>query len=705
MRRVLIGFFVGSMLAGSSSVFARENIPADVASPGQLSVDGGLNGVSLTGLTTLLVGTSGGLREDIFTSNTALATVPAAVSSSSNLQGTVVFNSSSTVNGDMGASGTRLLYIQIMAGSTVNFLGSVYAGTLDTATGSTNFKGPTNIVATNFTGDGTISLASNATLAGALTTNTADTGTLSLGSASQLTGAVGGADGLRSINVTGASSSAGVNAAIVGAVNTYAFNLGVNTLNINGTLTLETNGVIDTILASPSVFGHVVVSGGSSNLGTGLAVDVNVPATSLIKVGDQFNIVQGSGTGALATVTDVSNPLYKFSIVTSPTGQATIQTSSTPVQSSSNPVVPVLLAIPITPGLGNIITSINALSDPAAVISAVAQLSPSAAALAVPFVTFQGAREFENLWLSRLDLCSQYSQYVKNDASCRENNPQSGWWAKGFGYFGNQDNQASNSGYDSVIAGTMIAYDKPLGLDTRVGLGLGYARSTINENEYSARMGIDTYQTTAYIGHEDGPWYINASQSLGFDQYRGVRDIIFPGVDLTAKSGYTGQDYTTYVNTGFHIPAPWIFTFTPLVSLQYSRVNVDSYTETGAGDVNLHVKPQGYDFLESGLGGKVEHGFNLSNWTLVPDLHFKWFYDFINPTMAQTAQFTVRGSSSFYSTGLKTDPNLYDVGAGMTFLSCACNKTKISIDGAYDYFWRNDGFAANQFTMRVTLGF
>jgi outer membrane autotransporter protein len=107
-----------------------------------------------------------------------------------------------------------------------------------------------------------------------------------------------------------------------------------------------------------------------------------------------------------------------------------------------------------------------------------------------------------------------------------------------------------------------------------------------------------------------------------------MREIAFPGVDLTAKSGYSGQDYTTYINSGFHIPVPAKLTITPLVSLQYSRVNIDSYTETGAGDIDLHVKPQGYNFLESGLGVKVERAFSFHHWTLIPDLHFKWLYDF-----------------------------------------------------------------------------
>lgn len=61
------------------------------------------------------------------------------------------------------------------------------------------------------------------TLIGALTTTVgANTGTLGLGSASVLNGAVGGAVGLRAINVVGGSNLAGVTATITGAANTPA---------------------------------------------------------------------------------------------------------------------------------------------------------------------------------------------------------------------------------------------------------------------------------------------------------------------------------------------------------------------------------------------------------------------------------------------------------------------------------------------------
>ena len=247
---------------------------------------------------------------DIFTNNSAggIVTNPLlqAVSTDTSSESNIVFNSSSNVFGAIGVTqpgGPFFLNINGgNNGTVVNFMGNVYS-TITTVnqTGTLNFNsGSTNISATNFAGDGVISLAPNTTLIGALTTNTANTGTLSLGGGSVLNGAVGGATGLKDINVVGGSNTAGVSATISGAVDAYSFNLGTNTLNIGGALTIANlgpAGVINTTLASPTVYGNIRPVG-ATNLGPTLGIDVAVPQTAFLPVGDHFRHRSNAGRNA-----------------------------------------------------------------------------------------------------------------------------------------------------------------------------------------------------------------------------------------------------------------------------------------------------------------------------------------------------------------------------------------------------------------------
>ena len=177
---------------------------------------------------------------------------------------------------------------------------------------------------------------------------------------------------------------------------------------------------------------------------------------------------------------------------------------------------------------------------------------------------------------------------------------------------------------------------------------------------------------------------------------------MFPGVDRTANSDYGGQAYTVLANTGFHMPIPAKFTITPLASLQYSRVNINGYTETDAGDIDLNVASQGYDFLESGLGAKAERDFSFHLWTFVPEIHAEWLHELLNPTLEQTANFTAPDSPSFTTQGLTADRDTYHVGTGVTVLACACSAMKLSVEGGYDYYWTAEGYSAHQVTMRLT---
>ena len=720
-----------------------------------LSATGVLNGVALSssGITgTLSVGVVGGPEMDIFTANNPPAPGLVAISTGASSQGNVVFNSSSTVFGGIGVTQPGGPFLRDIsggnAGTTVNFEGSVFATTLNVSgTGAVNFNsGSTNITATNFGADGMIGLAPNTTVIGALTTTAgADTGTLALGGASVLDGAVGGAIGLRAVNVVGGSNLAGVSATITGAANAYMFSLGTNTLNIGGALTLAnagTGGVINTTLASPTVYGNIRPVG-ATNLGPTLRVNVLVPSTSFISVGSSFNIVQTqlgtvqSGTnGSVVSVTiqDPTNPLYSFAAVPAAgtvAGQVTITTTSIPLlvpilpptpgsppppdTPIAAPVVPVLLNITPTPDITTVLAAINNLSDPTSVVNAVAQLAPSTADLAAPLVTFQGTRQFETLWLSHLDdfQCGQVNETREGAApatqpsSCRMDRPHSGWWVKGFGYFGNQGAQGAFDGYGSTIAGGMIGYDMPLrqtpfGGETRVGLSVGYSRSTIDGKTFDANTGFDTYQATAYIAHDMGPWFVDGNLSYGWNDYTGRRHIQFPGIDRVAQAKYDGQDYGAYIVTGYRLRTDG-FTITPLASLQYTHVNLSGYSETGADSIDLTVNAQHYDFLESTLGVTATRAYGYRNGTFVPEVHFKWLHELVNPSFENTAAFA--GSQPFVTSGLAGSDDTFNPGFGVTFLSCSCTASTWSLEGVYDYYWTNSSYSAQRVMLKFSARF
>jgi len=766
--RAVLLTFVAATAVWCPAAFAQQIVNGAIPTP--LSPTGVTGGVAMTGQGgggTLVVGTIGGAQSDIFTNNSSGGKVTnpllKAISTDASSLSNVVFNSSANVYGAIGVTnpgGPFFLNINgANNGTVVNFNGSLF-GTITTVsgTGTLNFNsGSNNISATNFAADGKINLAPNTTLIGAQTTSAANTGTLVMGANSVLTGAVGGAVGLKAISVVGGGNAAGISSSISGAVNAYSFNLGTNTLNIGGALTIAnktSSGVINTTLASPTVYGSIRPVG-ATNLGSTLLINVAVPSTAFIPVGTQFNIVQTqlgtvqSGTnGSIVTVVnDPTNPLYTFSAIPAAgtiAGQVTIQTTGIPLTVPLAPPVGVtpppvvVVAAPVVPSVvsaavvaapasdlvQNVLPAINSISNATTVIGAVAQLAPSNSDLAAPIVTFQGSRAFQNLLSSHLGegICTGGSEAStrrrvdekpykderelnESTSACPQNNQYEGLWAKGFGYFGDQEAQGAFAGYKSKILGGMVGYDTLLSLDTRVGLSAGYARSNITGRAPSSSTGINAYQVTAYIAHEDGKWFGNGNVSYGWNSYSEMRRIAFSGLDRTAKGKYAGNDLTVFLTAGRHFDIDGL-TVTPLASVQNSFLSMRGYTESGAGDINLQVAEQHYTFLESGLGASVAQHFDLGEGQdILPEMHVKWLHEILDVNIQNATTFVAPGSTSFVTSGPNVSPDTLNLGAGVTLLSCACNVRTWSVDATYDYYWKSGGYSANQVSLAASYRF
>ena len=467
MKMKLISAAMASVIATWAPMSAAREA---VALPGVVGGEGVLNGVDTAGPGTLTIGNN----QNINTNND----LGGALTSDANDTASLVFLGNSTVTGFTGTTLIRFLNLSAGAvGATVNFNGDVFATTSSVSgTGTINFNG--NVTsAPVFAGDGFINLGAGRSLTGAITTNTANTGTLTLNGGSSVTGAIGGASGLKQINVVGG------NAAVTGAVQAQGFSLGTNTLTLTGALTTNVGGTISTTLASNSLFGNIQPSGASNISATGITVIPSV--TGVLTPGTNFRIVNGLvGTNAATVNVINTNPLYTFVGVPTTTGDVNIQVVLAPAFVSPAANAAAASAFGLTALAGSdflaIQNAIVGLPNAAALSNAVVQLSPNSPSLAAPWVAAQATRLFEDIWMARVDEI----QDVCCDAACDPNKPgankshpctadeqRSNWWGKGFGSRGEQDAVNNLNGFETQAYGVVMAYDKPLNPQTRVGFG------------------------------------------------------------------------------------------------------------------------------------------------------------------------------------------------------------------------------------------
>jgi outer membrane autotransporter protein len=136
---------------------------------------------------------------------------------------------------------------------------------------------------------------------------------------------------------------------------------------------------------------------------------------------------------------------------------------------------------------------------------------------------------------------------------------------------------------------------------------------------------------------------------------------------------------------------------TPSVRADYARVTTDSYTETGAGALNLTVPDATYDEMLLTLDAKAAHNLNAS-WQLFGNVAVG--YDFLNDQAQATSSFA-GGGPTFVTNGLEPSPWIMRAGAGLMKQTA----TGYDFSLRYDAEGRTSGFLNQMVSARVRKSF
>ncbi|MDD5168922.1 MAG: autotransporter domain-containing protein [Syntrophales bacterium] len=273
-----------------------------------------------------------------------------------------------------------------------------------------------------------------------------------------------------------------------------------------------------------------------------------------------------------------------------------------------------------------------------------------------------------------------------------------GIWTQGFGAFLHQNQREGTNGYDASISGDAVGIDKYFFKHLLLGLSGGYAYGKATTADANTYTGADSYQGSLYGNFSRNDYYLNAILSYAYNGYDASRHIAFGTTNRTAKSKYDGQQYSSYLEGGHTVRAGG-FAVTPLASVQYTRLHMGDYTETGAGDLNLHVESQSYNMFQTGLGAKLAYPLTRQEVVIIPEIHGKWLYDFIGDQQQATSTFTGTGAS-FVTKGFNPPKSSGNLGARLTLLT----KYNLAFSLNYDFEWKED-FRSNSGYINIRYSF
>ncbi|MDO6562237.1 autotransporter outer membrane beta-barrel domain-containing protein [Amphritea sp. 1_MG-2023] len=257
-------------------------------------------------------------------------------------------------------------------------------------------------------------------------------------------------------------------------------------------------------------------------------------------------------------------------------------------------------------------------------------------------------------------------------------------WMKPFGSWADQREQGGVEGYDAETVGMVLGLDGSLNERTRLGLAFAFAESNIDAGTSAApqSLDLDIYQLTTY-GSYTLAENMEADFQVAYGQNKtdASRDIAF--TNTVASSSYDSESFQAGVGLSRLYPYKEGTDFIASARLDYTHLENDAYSESGAGLLNLNVEKSAYEALIVGVDGKL--AYQLGNGrTLETNLGLG--YDIKDQGIITTAAFDGAPTVSFDTNGLKQDPWIVDIGIGYNHQ--AQNGMQVSL--RYDVQGRED---------------
>jgi uncharacterized protein with beta-barrel porin domain len=292
-------------------------------------------------------------------------------------------------------------------------------------------------------------------------------------------------------------------------------------------------------------------------------------------------------------------------------------------------------------------------------------------------------------------------------------------WVRAGGGYGEQDTTGGPGGPVAGFTGRtfygVIGLDREVADGFRIGGTFAYADSKFDGNGDDigdSRLKIKSYQGSLYGAWNDfaSGWFGTAVVGGGGNRYDGRRtiDISTPAGDFfdVKTAEYGGWQVTAKGIVGKTLGDPFGLSVSPFVSLRYTHLHINGYTEDGVTDdaLSLTVADQDYDAVLPGVGIRLAAPFQAGGATMLPWVRATYQYDAIGDR--QTLSSTFGGDlgtppSSFSTQGGLPGRHVINVGAGVNLFTGG----PFSMALNYDYELRDDSFQGHSGYLQARLGF
>lgn len=240
-------------------------------------------------------------------------------------------------------------------------------------------------------------------------------------------------------------------------------------------------------------------------------------------------------------------------------------------------------------------------------------------------------------------------------------------WARGFGQFGDLDTNNGALGSSYSTGGGAIGADLISTPQSLLGVAVSGGESSVSLNTNPESGTVSFYQIGVYGAQVLG-WGFTADGAALYshDHYDVSRGIVLPGTSRVAASKHSGDDIGLEVGIGHPYTAGGM-QIVPRLGASYFHIGQGSFSESGAGALDLAVAPSALDALYSQVGIAISQPVTIGATSIIPEFRAAWLHNFMDDQSRYTASFIGGNAASFGQVGPALGRDVFDLGIGLSF--------------------------------------
>ena len=247
--------------------------------------------------------------------------------------------------------------------------------------------------------------------------------------------------------------------------------------------------------------------------------------------------------------------------------------------------------------------------------------------------------------------------------------------ANGYGVFfagdvaATETEQAGMIGTDiSDIAALTAGLDHSDGRGLVAGVALSYLQSNVAQDYgFGGDTSSNGVALSGYASLDRNLFHLDVYASGAWHDFESERTLLVAPLTFDTALGETSANQVQVGATIGHglIKNTWLKAGA-VGGVYYISMDIDAYTETGAGAFRAALSARSLDSLRSQLGGEVALHMNENNDSLVPILRVVWNHEFMDDPLAATAAFSGAPAVTFTSPGPDLGSDWATVGVGVS---------------------------------------